>query len=302
MKSRTGFSGIYPMLYAFFDRQGGIDRAAMRRQVEAIVAGGAHGVGVLGLATEVNKLSFGERRQLLDWTAEDLAGRSPLAVTVAEVSVGGQVEFAAAAKAAGASWVILQTPPVTGAPEMEVIRFFGAVADRAELPIGLQIAPQFLGTRLSGRSLLELRRQHPNVSLLKLEAPPLEIEQIVAETDDQFDIFNGRAGMDLADSLLAGCVGSIPGAEAFDVLVRVFDLYQAADPQSRASAEHLYGEVLPLLAFLEHGIEHFLAYGKTLMSRRLGLGDIHQRSPHAVRTPLGMTLLESKAKDLKRLP
>ena len=28
-------AGIYPMLYAFFDRQGRLDRAALRRQEEA---------------------------------------------------------------------------------------------------------------------------------------------------------------------------------------------------------------------------------------------------------------------------
>ena len=28
--------GIYPILYAFFDREGRLDRAAMRRQVEPV--------------------------------------------------------------------------------------------------------------------------------------------------------------------------------------------------------------------------------------------------------------------------
>ena len=56
------FSGIYPMQYAFFARDGGLDRAAMRRQVQGCIGGGAHGVAVLGLGTEVNKLSEAERR------------------------------------------------------------------------------------------------------------------------------------------------------------------------------------------------------------------------------------------------
>lgn len=53
------FSGVYPMQYAFFTREGCLDREAMRRQVEAGIAGGAHGIAVLGLATEVNKLTPG---------------------------------------------------------------------------------------------------------------------------------------------------------------------------------------------------------------------------------------------------
>ena len=35
------FRGIYPILYAFFDASDRLDRAAMRRQVEACVRHGA---------------------------------------------------------------------------------------------------------------------------------------------------------------------------------------------------------------------------------------------------------------------
>ena len=86
--------GIYPMLYAFFNSRGSLDRQATRRQVQAFVGNGAHGMAVLGLGTEVDKLSDAERRQLVDWVAEDLDGRLPLAVTVNAPTVDAQVGFA----------------------------------------------------------------------------------------------------------------------------------------------------------------------------------------------------------------
>src|ERR1700675_851658 len=113
-KRRTGFHGIYPMLLAFFDGNDRLSRKAMRRQVDAMVASGVHGIAALGLATECNKLSTAEKRQLLDWVAEDLNGRLPLSVTISETSVGGQVEFVAAAAAVGAGWVVLQPAPAQG--------------------------------------------------------------------------------------------------------------------------------------------------------------------------------------------
>ena len=58
----TDFRGVYPILYAFFGADGRLDRAAMRRQVEACIRGGAHGIAALGLATEVNKLTDSEKR------------------------------------------------------------------------------------------------------------------------------------------------------------------------------------------------------------------------------------------------
>jgi 4-hydroxy-tetrahydrodipicolinate synthase len=61
---RYPFSGIYPILYAFFDANGDLDRELMQRQVQGCIRGGAHGIAVLGLATEVSKLSETERYQL----------------------------------------------------------------------------------------------------------------------------------------------------------------------------------------------------------------------------------------------
>ena len=88
ISSKTGFQGVWPILYAFFDETGALDRAAMRMQVDACVRGGAHGIAVMGLATEVGKLDVRERRQIIDWVAEDLNGRLPLAVTVLDIPAG----------------------------------------------------------------------------------------------------------------------------------------------------------------------------------------------------------------------
>ena len=67
MTESTGFHGIYPMLYAFFGADGELDRQAMRRQTEAAIGAGAHGIAVGGLCTEANKLSTAERRRLIEW-------------------------------------------------------------------------------------------------------------------------------------------------------------------------------------------------------------------------------------------
>ena len=289
MQPRTGFLGVYPMLYALFGADGRLDREAMRRQTEAVIAAGAHGVAVLGLATEVNKLDRDERRALLDWVAEDVAGRRPLAVTVAEPSVEGQVEFVRAAADAGAAWAILQPPPARGLPEREYLDFFAAVADRAPLPLALQVAPEYLGVGYSAEGLAELNRAHPNVAILKLEANAVTIERYVDATEGAFDVFNGRAGLEMTDSLRAGAVGIIPGAEVCDVLVRVFEAMAAGE----AEAERLYAEVLPYLVFVMHSIDHLLVYGKAMYARRLG-GEvgIAARAPATPATEFGLALIE----------
>jgi 2-keto-3-deoxy-L-arabinonate dehydratase len=290
--------GIWPILYAFFDATGRIDRAAMRRQLDACVAGGAHGVAVMGLATEVGKLDVRERRELLEWVAADLGGRRPLAVTVAEPSVPGQVEMARAAEQLGAGWVILQPPPVAGLPEIEYVRFLGAVADRVSIPVAIQNAPGYLGVALSNAGLRELSRQHPNVCLLKGEGPALVIRRLIEETAGAFRVLNGRGGLELPDNLRAGCVGLIPAPECFDVQVRIYELMRTGRSADEAEAERLYREILPLILFLMQSIETFLCYGKRVTARRLGLHEVHGRPPAQPPTPFGLASAERYARHL----
>src|SRR5690242_3641809 len=84
--------GTYPMLYAFFDEAGRLRRDAVSRQIEAAIACGASGIAVLGLGTEVQKLGRQERRSLVEWTIADVAGRVPVAVTVADGNVPDMTE------------------------------------------------------------------------------------------------------------------------------------------------------------------------------------------------------------------
>jgi 4-hydroxy-tetrahydrodipicolinate synthase len=265
-----GIAGVYPMLFAFFDAAERLDRGAMKRQVDAMVAAKVHGVAILGLATECNRLSVTEKRTLLDWVAEDLAGRLPLSVTVSEPDVAGQIAFVKAAAAAGAGWVVLQPPPVKGAPESELLRFFGAVADASPVPVGLQIAPEYLGIGLSGATLRELGRRHPNVRILKVESAPLHVAELIEVTEGAFDVFNGRAGLELPDCVRAGCVGMIPGAECADLLARIFDGMRGGEA-AVAGAERDYLAVAPLITFSIASMDCFLLYAKRVAARRFGI-------------------------------
>lgn len=295
------FHGIHPILYAFFDADGRPLRAPIVAQVEAAVRHGAHGLAVLGLATETNKLDTAERRQIMEWTAGALRGRLPLAVTVAEPSVHGQAAFVRSAQDVGADWVILQPPPVTGMGESELLRFFGAVAATTDLPVAIQNAPQFLGTGLSNAALATLNRQHPNVCMLKGEAPAHIIERLVADTEGVYRVFNGRGGMELPECLRAGCAGMIPAPECFDVQVTVYEAMRRETPEGDAEAERRYREILPLIVFMMSSVETFVCYGKRVVARRLGIEHVFDRAPCQRPTEFGLLTAERLAAALPPL-
>jgi 4-hydroxy-tetrahydrodipicolinate synthase len=289
------FSGVYPIMYAFYNERGGIDADAMRLQVERCMAAGAHGIAVLGLVTEVHKLDVGERRLVVDIVAEAVNGRVPLAVTVAEPSVAGQIAFVKQAERAGASWVILQPPPVKGYSEAEYVRFLGAVADAVDLPVGIQNNPVNMDVALSNASLITLHRAHPNVTLLKGEGTAVQLAELIEESDAAFDVFSGQGGKELVSNLRAGCVGVIPAPDCLDVQLRIYDLMKEGREDEAVLA---HNQILPLIVFMTHSMPHLLCYGKRLVARRLGIDRVHERAPAVAPTWFGLAEVERMARML----
>ena len=282
------FRGIYPMMYAFFRNDGTLDREAMRQQVQSCVRCGAHGIAVLGLATEVGKLSPAERRQLVEWIAEDVGGAVPIAVTVSEHQVKLQVEFAGWAKKQGASWVILQPPPKRGMPESWYADFFAAVMDRVQLPCAIQNAPEYLGVGLSPASIAALHDRCPNFTLVKGEGPALVLRSIIEAAHGELAVFNGRGGLELPDNLRAGCAGMIPAADTFDYQVRIFELMRGVAARDEQAAEVIYRKILPTIVFTLQSLDALICYGKRIAALRLGLSEVHDRAPALAPTEFGM--------------
>jgi 4-hydroxy-tetrahydrodipicolinate synthase len=287
--------GIYPILYAFFGADGKLDRDAMRRQAEACVGMGAHGVAALGLATEVSKLSPGERYDVMAWLAEDVDGRLPIAITVFGDTPEEQIAFVRSAANLGASWVILQPPQGVSIEEQGLIRFFGKVMDASPIPVAIQNAPQYLGVGLSDDGLHTLCRNHKNFTLLKGEGSALQIADTIKAVEGALSVLNGRGGLELTDNLRAGCVGMIPAPECADIQVRIYELMQAGEEHE---AERLYAEILPLITFLMQSVDQFLCYGKRLTARRLGLGEVYDREPCQRPTSLGLAIMERYGQEL----
>lgn len=291
--------GIYPMQYAFFTRDGALDQAAMRRQAQAAVTAGAHGVAVLGLGTEVAKLDAAERRRAIDWVSEALAGRIPLAVTVAGSSVEEQVALAQYAQQAGAAWLILQPPPERGQPERHYAQFFGRVMARVDLPVAIQNAPEYIGIGLGDAALQSLARDHANFVAVKGEGPAVTIRRTVDAVGTRLRVLNGRGGLELPDNLRAGCAGLIPATDTFDRQVRILEAMRAGDEDA---AERIYREVLPAIVFVMQSLDTLICYGKRLAALRLGLGEVYDRTPALRPSAFGIACVRRYADVLGKLP
>jgi 4-hydroxy-tetrahydrodipicolinate synthase len=286
--------GIHGILYAMFDVRERLDRGAMRHQVAVTLASGVHGMAALGLATEVSKLSEAERREVMDWTAEDVGGRVPLGFTIYGNSVAEQIAQVRAAESNRADWVILQ-PPMTGpAAPAELIAFFGRVAAATALPVAIQNAPAFMGRGLSADEIAQLTQAHPNICLLKGEGPAVDIKAVIERTAGRVPVFNGRGGLELTDNLRAGCAGMILAPDCIDHSVRCYEAFRAGD---EVAAEQIYAATLPAITFVMQSLDSLICYGKRLFAARCGL-TVHDRAPALRPHAFGLELVQRFARTL----
>ena len=261
-------SGIYPILYAFFDARGALDRRAWRAEVEAVIAAGAPGIAILGLITEVAALEPRERRTLVEWTVEDVAGRVPILATIAGRDLDETCALARDAEAAGASALILQ-PPIGARPsESELSEFFAEVMAAAKAPVGIQNAPEFLGVGLSPPAVRALAERRPNFTLMKGEGPVAIVKRYVDALKPRVAVLNGRGGLESPDNLRAGCAGLVPAPDCADWQMAIHAAFVAGD---EARMDALYRDILPYVVFAMQSLDVAVSCGKRMFAARAGI-------------------------------
>ncbi len=279
------FPGIHCVLFALFDADERLDRAAMAAQVAHVRAAGAQGITVLGLATEVGKLSVSERCDIIRWARADAPGL-PLSVTIAGNTVAEQHALIAVAQDAGADWLILQPPLAGSYSAAEYVDFFARVGADTRLPFAVQNAPQYLGRSLSDDDIAQLRTRCPGFTQIKSETGPVDLAGLAARVGDTLLILNGRGGLEMTDSLRAGAGGFIVAPDVLPGVLACWTAWQAGD---RDGAEAAYAAFLPAALFGMQSLEHLACYGKRVFGLRAGI-PIHDRAPALRPAAFGLAL------------
>lgn len=270
----TAFTGVNCVLFALFDATGQLDRTAMAAQVSYVQRARADGVVVLGLATEVSKLTFQERCDIVHWARAD-APDIPLGVTISGNSVAEQQALINVAEAADANWLILQPPLAGSYAATEYVNFFAEVGQATKLPFAIQNAPQYLGRSLSGDDIAALKARCPGFTMIKSETGPMDLAALVARQGDTLTVMNGRGGLEMTDCLRAGCKGFIVAPDVLPGVLRCWAAWQSGDV---AAAEAAYAAFLPAAIFGMQSLETLACYGKRVFGLRAGI-TIHDRAP-----------------------
>jgi 4-hydroxy-tetrahydrodipicolinate synthase len=272
--------GVLPIAPTPFQDTGEIDYPGLERLVNWAYSQGIDGL-CTGMVSELLRLTGSERIELTHRLAEMNAGRGAMVASVGAESVNQAVVFADEALRAGCD-AIMAIPPVSlSLPDGELEHYYRCLADRIPLPLIVQDASGYVGRPISLDLCVRLLDAYgPDKILFKPEAAPTgpNVSTLRDRSHGRARIFEGSGGICLVDSYRRGICGSMPGMEAVDAVVA---LWQALERGDESATYRLY---LPLCALValqcQAGLDGFLAIEKYLLVRRGLLPSAHRRRPH----------------------
>ena len=221
------FSGIIPPLVTPLSDRDALDHGGLERLIQHVLAGGVHGLFILGTTGEAPSLSYRLRRELIDRVCGTVSNRMPVLVGVTDTSFVETVQLAQYAAAAGAAAVVLSTPYYFPAGQTELCGYVENLSRQLPLPLVLYNMPSLTKVWFEIESLERLSAI-PNIVGLKDSSGDLEyFERAVGlkKLRPDWSVMIGPEAM-LPTSLQLGGDGGVAGGA--NIFPKLFvDCYQA---------------------------------------------------------------------------
>lgn len=263
--------GVFIIAATPFDQDGALDFSSLDRLIGFYIEAGVHGITILGMMGEAQKLTFDEQRQVIDRVLKQVAGEVPVVVGVSSPGLAHLAALSADAMSEGAAGVMVAPPPGLATDE-QIEGYVRQAVDAIgyDVPMVLQDYPQATGVHLSVPLFNQLIDALPQIKVLKHEDCPglAKIGRIrkTAERDNhrRVAILVGNGGLYFPLELARSADGAMTGFAYPELLVEVYARFRAGD---RDEAFDLFDDYLPVIRYEQQpGIG--LAIRKQILHRR----------------------------------
>lgn len=196
MMNRDRFKGLGVALITPFMENGAVDFAAVARIVDNLVAGGVDYILVLGTTGETPTLTTDERKALIRFVKERVAGRLPLMVGVGGNCTHDVIKTLRSWDLSGYE-AILSVNPYYNKPSQEgLYQHFKAIAEASPLPIMLYNIPSRTGVNMTPETIARIAKECDNIIGVKEASGDLEqMAKIKELLPEDFLLVSGDDGL-----------------------------------------------------------------------------------------------------------
>jgi len=242
-------SGIVPPLVTPLLDNDTLDIAGLERLIEHVIAGGVHGVFILGTTGEAQSLSYELRVKMIQETSRILKNRLPFLVGISDTSITDSIRLSQSAAEYGADAVVSAPPYYYATAQPELVEFYDALVSRLSLPIFLYNMPTHTKVSFAPSTIKRIADKNDKVIGFKdSSANGGYFQAVMHEMRDKkdFSIFVGPEEM-MAEVVMLGANGGVNGgANMFPKLY--VDLYNAAKNNNIEEVKRLHAIVMQISA------------------------------------------------------
>jgi 4-hydroxy-tetrahydrodipicolinate synthase len=252
MKELYPLSGVVAIPQTPFDDDDRVDLDSFARGVADRLAAGVDGLLYPVVASEVSRLTAGERELLTRAILEQAAGRVPVFIGASADDARTVRTLAEAAIARGATGVLVQAPVPLLRDEAATAAYFRAVC---EAPIDVLMIQdlEWGGPGLPVATVARLFDELAPFRCIKVETVPAgsKYSAILGATGGRLNVGAGWAVPYLIEALDRGVHVVTPGGLHW-VIAEVIRRYRSGD---RAAARALFARLLPVLGWQNQHID-----------------------------------------------
>ncbi len=232
MKLHEPLRGVITAMITPLRGRDELDHAGLERLIEHLIAGGVHGLFILGTTGEAPGLSYRLRAELIERTCKQVARRLPVLVGITDTAFTEAVNLATTARKFGAQAVVASAPYYFPASQVELLSFVEHLAAEVPLPLLLYNAPTNTGHTFEPSTVLRAA-DIPNVIGLKDSGGNMTYFHSVVELVKNRPDFTLLVGPEelLAEAVLLGAHGGMCGGSNFcpQLFVRLYEAAVARD-------------------------------------------------------------------------
>ena len=160
------FEGIYTPVVTPFNDDFSIDNDRLAEIITYLIDAGVHGIILAGTTGEYYAQTTKKPRTIMQINQSLIKDKLPLIIGTGAIRTEDSIEFAVAAKKAGADALLIATPPYASPTSREIALHALAIDHAANLPAMLYNYPGRMGVNMD-KETLDLLSHNPNFCAIK---------------------------------------------------------------------------------------------------------------------------------------
>ncbi len=274
-KFKSPLCGIVPPLVTPLKDNDTLDVESLERLIEHLIAGGVHGLFVLGTTGEEQSLSYRLRKQMIEESCRINKGRLPLLVCITDTSIVESVNLAKFAADCGASGVVSAPPYYFATGQPELAEYYEELVPQLPLPLFLYNMPSHVKVSFAPSTIHRIAQNPQVVGFKDSSANSVYFQSVMYAMKDRpdFAMLVGPEEITGECVLMGGHGGVNGGANMFPELYVA--MYNAAKEGNLSEVVRLQKYIMQISATIYTVGQHGSSYLKGLKCALSLLGIIN---------------------------